>query len=48
MREVVVVKVKKLNIVEKSRMDWVGFVDKEGIKDELELVGKSKDFYVVR
>lgn len=29
-------------------MDWVGFVDKEGIKDELELVGKLKDLYVVR
>ena len=33
---------KKLNTVEKSRMDWAGYVDKEGIKDELELAGKSK------
>lgn len=39
-------KAKKLNVVEKSRMDWAGFVDKEGIKDELELAGKSKDSYV--
>lgn len=39
---------KKLNTVEKSRMDWAGFVDKEGIKDELELAGKSKDSYAAR
>lgn len=39
---------KKLNTVEKSRMDWAGFVDKEGIKDELELAGKSKDSYASR
>ncbi|KAI1402232.1 BCNT-domain-containing protein [Hypoxylon fuscum] len=36
-------KAKKLNVVEKSRMDWAGFVDKEGIQDELELAGKSKE-----
>ena len=29
-------------------MDWAGFVDKEGIKDELELAGKSKDSYAAR
>ncbi|KAI9166778.1 SWR1-complex protein 5 [Paramyrothecium foliicola] len=39
---------KKLNTVEKSRMDWAGFVDKEGIKDELELAGKSKESYANR
>jgi len=39
---------KKLNTVEKSRMDWAGFVDKEGLKDELELAGKSKGSYVER
>lgn len=39
---------KKLNTVEKSRMDWAGFVDKEGIKDELELAGRSKDSYAAR
>ncbi|RFU78040.1 swr1-complex 5 [Trichoderma arundinaceum] len=39
---------KKINTVEKSRMDWAGFVDKEGIKDELELAGKSKDSYASR
>ncbi|KAF7535133.1 hypothetical protein G7Z17_g13256 [Cylindrodendrum hubeiense] len=38
----------KLNTVEKSRMDWAGYVDKEGIKDELELAGKSKDSYTAR
>jgi hypothetical protein len=39
---------KKLNVVEKSRMDWAGFVDKEGIKDELELAGRSKQSYASR
>lgn len=39
---------KKLNTVEKSRMDWAGFVDKEGIKDELVLAGKSKASYAAR
>ena len=39
---------KKLNVVEKSRMDWAGFVDKEGLKDELELAGRSKESYASR
>ncbi|KAG7131641.1 SWR1-complex protein 5 like [Verticillium longisporum] len=39
---------KKLNTVEKSRMDWAGYVDKEGLKDELELAGRSKDSYAGR
>lgn len=39
---------KKLNTVEKSRMDWAGFVDKEGLKDELDLAGKSKDSFAGR
>lgn len=39
---------RKLNTVEKSRMDWAGFVDREGIKDELELAGRSKDSYAAR
>lgn len=39
---------KKLNVVEKSRMDWAGYVDKEGIKDELELAGRSKESYNAR
>jgi hypothetical protein len=38
----------KLNTVEKSRMDWAGYVDKEGIKDELKLASKSKDSYTAR
>ncbi len=37
---------KKLNTVEKSKMDWAGFVDKEGIKDELEMAGKAKGAYL--
>jgi hypothetical protein len=39
---------KKLNTVEKSRMDWAGFVDKEGLKEELELAGRSKGNYAER
>lgn len=38
----------RLNTVEKSRMDWAGFVDREGIKDELEAAGRSKGSYVER
>ncbi|ROW12171.1 hypothetical protein VMCG_00128 [Cytospora schulzeri] len=41
-------KAKKVNVVEKSRMDWAGFVDKEGIKDELALAGKAKGSFVDR
>ncbi len=33
---------KKINVVEKSKMDWAGYVDKEGLKDELAVAGKSK------
>lgn len=40
------VQAKKLNTVEKSKMDWAGFVDKEGIKDELEVAGKAKGSYL--
>ena len=29
-------KATKLNSLEKSRLDWAGFVDKEGIGDELD------------
>ncbi|KAL6924473.1 hypothetical protein ACHAPO_003694 [Fusarium lateritium] len=42
------VQARKLNVVDKSRMDWAGYVDKEGIKDELTLAGKSKDSYMAR
>ena len=36
----------KLNTVEKSRLDWAGYVDKEGIKEELDVAGKAKDGYL--
>ena len=39
---------KKLNTVEKSAMDWAGFVDKEGIKDDLTAAGKSRGAYKAR
>lgn len=41
-------KATKLNTVEKSRMDWAGFVDKEGIKDELALAGRAKGSFADR
>ena len=41
-------KAKKLNTVEKSKMDWAVAVDKMGLKDELELAGKSKDSFTAR
>ena len=39
---------KKLNTVEKSAMDWAGFVDKEGIKDDLTAASKSRGAYKAR
>ncbi|TVY55788.1 SWR1-complex protein 5 [Lachnellula cervina] len=39
---------KKLNTVEKSAMDWAGFVDKEGIADELDAAGKAKGAFKAR
>lgn len=41
-------KARRLNTVEKSRMDWAGFVDKEGIKDELALAGRAKGAFADR
>ncbi|OSS48777.1 hypothetical protein B5807_06924 [Epicoccum nigrum] len=41
-------KATKLNVVDKSRMDWTGFVDKEGIAAELQEHEKSKDNYMGR
>ena len=38
----------KLNTIEKSKMDWAGFVDKEGIKDDLDTHGKGKEGYLGR
>lgn len=38
----------KLNTIEKSKLDWAGFVDKEGIAEELETHGKAKEGYLGR
>jgi len=38
----------KLNVVDKSRHDWVGFVDQEGIAEELDEYGRSKQSYLSR
>lgn len=37
---------RKLNTVEKSKMDWAGFVDKSGIREELEVAEKAKGSYM--
>lgn len=41
-------KAHKLNVVDKSRLDWTGFVDKEGIAEELDTHGKTKEAYLGR
>lgn len=38
----------KLNVVEKSKMDWAVHVDSEGLKDELETHAKAKEGYLNR
>ncbi|WPH03345.1 swr1-complex protein 5 [Acrodontium crateriforme] len=41
-------KADKMTTVQKSALDWKGFVEKEGLKDELDTYGKSKDGYLQR
>ena len=41
-------KAHKLNVVDKSRLDWTGFVHKEGIAEELDVHGKAKEAYLGR
>ena len=36
----------KLNTIEKSKMDWAGYVDQAGIKDELDGAEKAKEGYL--
>ncbi len=36
----------KLNTIEKSKLDWAGYVDQEGIKEELDKAEKGKDGYL--
>jgi hypothetical protein len=38
----------KLNVVEKSKMDWASHVDAEGLKDELDTHAKAKEGYMHR
>ena len=38
----------KLNTIEKSKLDWASHVDKEGLKDELDMAGKAKGGYMDR
>jgi hypothetical protein len=39
-------KVVKLNTVQKSAIDWASHVDEEGLKDELDEYGRSKQGYI--
>jgi hypothetical protein len=39
---------KKLNTVEKSQMDWAGYVDKEGIAEELNAASKDQKNFMAR
>jgi hypothetical protein len=41
-------KATKLNVVDKSRLDWTGFVHQEGIAEELDVHGKTKEAYLGR
>lgn len=41
-------KAKRLTTVQKSAMDWVGYVEKEGLREELDEYGKSKRGYLAR
>lgn len=36
----------KLNTIEKSKLDWAGYVDREGIKEELDGAEKAKEGYL--
>ncbi|KAL8686495.1 MAG: hypothetical protein Q9218_007062 [Villophora microphyllina] len=38
----------KLNTIEKSKLDWASHVDKEGLKDELDVAEKAKGGYLGR
>lgn len=38
----------KLNVVEKSKMDWAEHVDTEGLKEELDTHAKAKEGYLTR
>ena len=40
------VKAPKLNVVDKSKMDWAEHVDKEGAREELEAARKAKGSYL--
>ncbi|MCJ1465910.1 hypothetical protein MMC07_004529 [Pseudocyphellaria aurata] len=37
---------RKLNTIEKSKMDWAGYVDQAGIQEELAVAEKAKDGYL--
>ena len=38
----------KLNVVEKSKLDWAAYVDRTGIKDDLDVHSRAKEGYLGR
>jgi hypothetical protein len=38
----------KMSTVQKSALDWKGFVSQEGLRDELDEYGKSKKGFMAR
>ena len=38
----------KLNVVDKSKLDWYSYVEQEGLGDELKMAGKAKTGYLDR
>lgn len=38
----------KLNTIEKSKLDWASHIDKEGLKEELDVAEKAKGGYLGR
>ncbi|EME47527.1 hypothetical protein DOTSEDRAFT_41922 [Dothistroma septosporum NZE10] len=41
-------KAQKMSTVQKSQLDWKGFVDQEGLRDELDEYGKSRRGFLAR
>ncbi len=41
-------KAEKMSTVQKSALDWRGYVDREGLKGELDEYGKSNQGYLAR
>ncbi|KAH0541971.1 hypothetical protein FGG08_003603 [Glutinoglossum americanum] len=47
-RDLAAAKAPKLNTIEKSKLDWAGYVDKEGLKEDLDVHSRAKEGYLGR